>query len=500
MGKRFVSIWFRYLHTDWFALKQPQLHQLPFVLVTPSHGRMVITAANAMAEMQGVFQGMVVADARAIISSLQVMPDKPGLAQTLLTKLAEWCTLFTPHTVVDHPNGLIFDASGCAHLWGSDDVYLQNIKNKLTARGYSVQLAMADTIGAAWACARFGKQHPVIESGKQTAAILSLPPASLRLPQEIIDRLLQLGLRKVADIISIPASALRRRFGTFIIQRLQQATGEIEEFTEPVIPVLPFQDRLPCLEPIVTLTGIEIALKQLLASICNRLYKEQKGLRTAVFRCIRTDGKMIQLGIGTNGPSANAQHLFKLFELKLDTLEPEPGIELFILEVSRIEVHISRQEKLWESPATWNDPRITELVDHVSGKIGNAQIQRFLPAAHYWPERSFLPAKNWQEQPVIPWRTDRPRPIYLLPVPEKIEVSAPIPDYPPMLFRYRNSLHTIKKADGPERIEQEWWLQEGEHRDYYYVEDEKGQRYWLFRSGHYTGDKSHQWFIHGFFA
>jgi len=85
-------------------------------------------------------------------------------------------------------------------------------------------------------------------------------------------------------------------------------------------------------------------------------------------------------------------------------------------------------------------------------------------------------------------------------VPERIEVTAPIPDYPPMLFRYKNKLHKIKKADGPERIEQEWWICDGEHRDYYAVEDEDGQRYWLFRSGHYTGDKRNQWFIHGFFA
>ena len=84
--------------------------------------------------------------------------------------------------------------------------------------------------------------------------------------------------------------------------------------------------------------------------------------------------------------------------------------------------------------------------------------------------------------------------------PEPIEVTAPIPDYPPMLFRYKGKLHKIIKADGPERIEQEWWLQEGQHRDYYCVEDEEGCRYWLFRSGHYDAEKTYQWFIHGFFA
>ena len=69
-----------------------------------------------------------------------------------------------------------------------------------------------------------------------------------------------------------------------------------------------------------------------------------------------------------------------------------------------------------------------------------------------------------------------------------------------MLFRYKGQLHKIAKADGPERIEREWWLDEGPHRDYYTVEDEAGQRYWLFRSGHYTEEQTPHWFIHGFFA
>ena len=97
------------------------------------------------------------------------------------------------------------------------------------------------------------------------------------------------------------------------------------------------------------------------------------------------------------------------------------------------------------------------------------------------------------------WRVNARRPLQLVPSPEPIEVTAPIPDYPPMLFRYKGKLHKVLKADGPERIEQEWWLQQGQHRDYYCVEDEEGKRYWIFRLGHYD-DKSFQWFLHGYYA
>jgi protein ImuB len=74
-----------------------------------------------------------------------------------------------------------------------------------------------------------------------------------------------------------------------------------------------------------------------------------------------------------------------------------------------------------------------------------------------------------------------------------------VPDDPPKTFTYKNKRHTILKADGPERIGREWWLDTGEHRDYYAVEDSEGQRYWVFRSGHYDGGDA-QWYLHGYFA
>jgi protein ImuB len=253
------------------------------------------------------------------------------------------------------------------------------------------------------------------------------------------------------------------------------------------------------MEPIVTATGIEIALEQVLTALCQRLHNEQKGLRTAIFKCYRADGKTVQISIATNRPSCNVKHLFKLFSLKISTLEPDPGIELFIIEAPIVEDHIPQQEKFFGDAGGLEDIRLAELIDRLAGRVGADAIARYLPDEHYWPERSFKKATSLVEKPTSEWRTDRVRPLQVLPAPEPIEVSAPIPDYPPMVFVYKNKVHNIRRADGPERIEQEWWLQQGQHRDYYYVEDEEGCRYWIFRLGHYH-DKTYQWFIHGFFA
>lgn len=176
------------------------------------------------------------------------------------------------------------------------------------------------------------------------------------------------------------------------------------------------------------------------------------------------------------------------------------GIELFVLEATKVEELKALQENLWTESGGWNAVEVIELLDRLAGKLGSHCIHRYLPAAHYWPERSIKRASSLHEKPDMHWQTARPRPVRMLAKPEPISVTAPIPDYPPMLFRYREKVHPIKKADGPERIAHEWWLEKGEHRDYYMVEDDLGQRYWLFRLGHYDVEKNDQWFIHGFFA
>ena len=499
MSKRFVTIWFRHLTTDRMILRRPELKDVPFVLASPERGRMVVRAANAVAEGNGIEPGMVVADARAVYPELQVIDDRPELAGKLLNALAEWCIRYTPITAVDMPNGLILDVTGCPHLWGGERAYLKEIVIKLRSSGYDVRAAMADTIGASWAVCRYGQATPIVESNSQADALLTLPPAALRLEPETLQRMQKLGFYQIRNFIGMPRSVLRRRFGQHLLDRLDQALGPSNEVITPIQTVEPYEERLPCMEPIVTATGIKIALNILLEALCKRLVSEGKGVRSGIFKGYRMDGKVEQIDIVTNGPSCHVNHLFKLFELKISTIEPALGIELFILQSPHVEDMPTVQETLWHTIDGHENTGLLELLDRLAGRAGMSAIHRYLPAEHYWPERSVKKADSLQEKPQTNWRTDRIRPVHLLSIPEAIQVTAPVPDYPPTVFRYKGEVHRVKKADGPERIEQEWWIEEGVHRDYYCVEDEAGARYWVFRLGHYDEHKK-EWFIHGFFA
>lgn len=501
MTPRFVYIWFRYLKTDWLLRRNPSWAEAPFVLHAFNQNRMVVIAANRLAEREGVYPGTILADAKAMIPGLRSLEDNFSEFDGLLTNIAKWCIRYSPIVATDAPDGILVDATGCSHLWGGEASYLKHISEKLKQLGYSTRISMAGTPGTAWAVAHFGHNYSIFKNGEEKQALAMLPPQALRIDPEIAGTLHKLGLSVLADIFRIPTPSLRRRFGETFIRQLQLALGYREEILHPVIIPPIYSERLPCFEPVLNAGGIGIALEQLMKVLCSRLKAEEKGLRLASFKAYRTDGKMVSLSIRISRPSNNSPHLVKLFTEKINQLAAEPGIELFTLEAGRVEPLPPSQEKLWDAETgQLQDKTIAELIDRISNKIGEHKINRFLPAEHYWPERSIQPASSLEEKPACSWNASTVRPLRILLHPQPILVAAPIPDYPPMHFRHKGRLHKIAKADGPERIEQEWWLQGGEHRDYYYVEDEDGNRYWLFRSGHYEPGKKDQWFLHGYCA
>lgn len=500
MPKRYVSIWFRYLLTDWKVIRQPSLKGKAIVFVEPDHGRMVVTACNDVAGKSEVTTGMVLSDAKILVSDLQVFDGKPGRNVKLLKGLAEWCLRYTPLVAIDAPDGLLLDVTGCTHLKGGERAFLKDLTDRLRAAGYDVRPGMADTIGCAWGVARCATKGLIVPEGSHRNALMPLPPSALRLPMSLLVKLQNLGLYHISSFIHMPKSVLRRRFGKDMVLRMLQALGQEEEYLLPLKEPVPYSEYLHCLEPIKTRTAIEIAVKTLLDNLCKRLYSEGLGLRTATITYFRIDGKTGNVNIGTSCGSNRTEHLYKLFSLTFDTIAPGLGIELLVLDAFHTEPISDKQSDLWATKPSADSEEVAELLDRVAGKIGTKTIQRYLPDEHYWPERAAKPTQNLKALPESEWRTDKPRPVQLLDKPELIEATALTPDYPPILFLYKGVKHEVKKADGPERIEREWWLEPGEHRDYYIAEDQDGHRYWIFRSGHYNGSQQGHWYLHGFFA
>lgn len=501
MSRRYISIWFKHLLTDWLARQKPEVKDKPFVLCTPERGAVIIMAANALAEQAGAVRGMSLADARAIAPELLHFDFEPDRAQKILTAMADWCQRFSPLCGLHVPDGLWIDMTGGAQLFGGERKLLRDMVLSFQSFGYDARAALADTPGGAWAIARFGRKQPIIPPSALRDALASLPPSALRLSQDTAVSLRSLGIRTIADLYKIPRASLSRRFGAEIVLRMGQALGDLEEPLTSQQQAPEYSARLHFPEGISTPESLAKVLHRLMDDLCAQMNVKGCGLRECVLQAFRLDGTAGHVGIGTGKPSRNTKHLLKLFEEKLPTLDPGPGIETFILSAPKTELVVTAQNGMgMEADNYFHDENLPELVDRLAGRLGVERIYGVAPRESHWPERAVKILRPLEEKPANDWVLDKERPVMLLARPEPIEVMAPVPDDPPMLFRRKGALHRIRLSEGPERIEAEWWLKSGELRDYYRLEDEQGNRYWVFRYGHYKPEEKSQWFLHGFFA
>jgi protein ImuB len=142
---------------------------------------------------------------------------------------------------------------------------------------------------------------------------------------------------------------------------------------------------------------------------------------------------------------------------------------------------------------------LAQLIDGLGNRLGFSRLRQVVPGDSHLPERAAQgrPADGRQPAPYR-WPHLR-RPPILLNRPEAVAVTAPLPDAPPILFRWRERLHRVRSAEGPERLADEWWREEMPTRDYYLVEDEAGDRYWLYRLGLPGEFLPARWYLHGKF-
>jgi protein ImuB len=395
------------------------------------------------------------------------------------------------------------DITGCAHLAGGEDRLGAELVERLATRDVTARAGIADTIDGAWAIARNGAAPVgVIAPGETGAALAPLAIRALRLDAEMIAALERLGLRRIGDLYPLRRVDLAARFDPALLARLDEALGEGREALSPLPPAPPRWARRHFAEPIATAEDIEAVIRLLLEELCRRLADEALGARLLTLTLHRVDGESVSLAIGTARPSRDVAHLMRLFAERLDRIDPGLGIEDMVLAAKTVETLAAKQLALPVAAASSNNDDVVPLIDRLANRLGARSVGRLLPHESHLPERAqrffaFAPGSGKI------WDADKPRPMRLLSRPEPIEAVAPVPDDPPLMFRWRRRLYRVARAEGPERILGEWWRGAREAqllRDYYRVEDEDGRRYWLFRSGLYRPETRSRWFLHGLYA
>jgi protein ImuB len=490
----------------------------PLAIFTRENNAFRIAALDEKAETLGLQRGTGLADARAMHPALETLEEDAVADQQFLSGIADWCDRYTPLVALDHEGGGLFlDITGCAHLFGGEKAMLADVLARLFEQGIDTRAGLASTPGAAWASARFGHER-VIAPGKEADAIAPLPMPALRLSGETVAGLDRLGLRTAGMLLSAPRAPLARRFGAEIMLRLDQALGRVEEALSPRLPVPELSAERRFAEPVGAREDIERLVFMLAGTLRDDLERRGLGARALELALFRVDGEVSRIAIGTSRPLRDAGVVRRLFRERLgaigDELDAGYGYELVRLSVLADARLDAMQEDL-SGDAGISKEDMAELADRIRARLGGAAlVQPVLHESHV-PERAVrhVPFGETKHQEagktgsdatlLAPDRRQIPkeRPLRLFTRPEPVEAVAQVPDGPPVSFRWRRALYRVARAEGPERIEGEWWLEDdAPQRDYFRVEDEAGRRYWLFRQGAYAaGAAMPGWFMQGVF-
>jgi protein ImuB len=374
---------------------------------------------------------------------------------------------------------------------------------RLKTSRIAARAGLADTVGAAHALARFAAAPAAIAPPQQTdEAVASLPLAALRLDPLLVDCLRRLGFETIAELAATPRAPLALRFGPEPSRRLDQIFGRLAEPIAPIQPRALIQLRRGFAEPIGAPETLACYTSKLSEALSIALERQGLGIRRADLLFQRVDNQVQSIRIGTARPVRDPASLARLFIDHLESIDPGLGVEAMILRATLTEPLALRQRSTLEEEAGSD---IAALIDTLANRIGAEKLYRAAPVESDLPERAVARVAPLALPLGRAWPAPWPRPLRLLAPPEPVETLALLPDHPPVHFTWRGTRRRIKRADGPERIFGEWWRRAAEGaaiRDYFMVEDEAGERFWLFRSGDGADPASGdlRWYIHGIFA
>jgi len=554
-NRRILSLWFPRLGADRLIRsgRGPVMSDQPFVVVRDTGQAQVVTWLSPAASARGLTAGQPIRDARALCPGLITHLHSDQADAFFLASLRRWAGKFTPWVGVEPPASLVLDITGCAHLFGGEEGLVSQINAECTDLGLAVRAGLADTVGAAWALARYAGRAPendlngdaidqearatrsraakrrhwerggaapsqnlaappeltISIPGKAHMALSPLPVAALRLDQDTTAALARVGLKRVSDVIGMPRAALARRFGRGLVKRLDQALGREPEPVSPLRADTHFAVRLTLPDPIGLAEDLIAGIDRLLPALCAKLQDKGRGARRIRLQAFRADQGTETFEVGLARPTDRPAALRPLLLMKLDDIDAGFGIDTL-----RIEAHVTEPLTHHQHKGQLDAARaaiqaqalgtggIDALVGRLGTRIGLEAMTRLHPADSHLPEKGAqVLAAAWSEPASTPWPAlGRPRPL-LLWAPEPVHADGATPR-PPIRFRWRGRRLCTVECSGPERIAPEWWLDDPNWRtgvrDYWQLTCAEGERLWLFYA--HGGTMSAGWFCHGSFC
>ncbi len=478
------------------------------LLARSSNGRSLVAARCNEAARRGVRLGLSLAEAQALIDpQVRARHGDPWVEELseerdlrALHALGQWLMArFSPLVALEPPDGLFVDVAGTERLFGDEEELCRAVLRAMHRLEIGSRLAVADTVGAASAIARFGRTpRQIVPGGDEALALGPLPIAALRLPGATCEALAELGVESVQELLRLDRDRVAARFGGDVAMRLDQALGRAFESVTPLAFESPPQAERVFEGPVRQAETISLVAEELVGELCGELQRARQGVLEATLVLEPSDLPPRRLPISLSRPSADPRHLWTMLRPGVESVHLGFGIERIRFVAVRTGRLPAQQVGAWEPPEAASTPatqpldrHVGELVDVLAARLGPENVLAARAEPSLLPERSYSwirPQEHRARGASKPRHMPRPSLLFSPPEPATFENPGETEELPGRL-RWRGIAYRIRRARGPERLARPWWDDSpawpdgSPHtvRDYYRLETSCGRSLWAFR-------------------
>ena len=460
-----------------------------------------IVQVNARAERLGLATGMTLATAVAIANELAYFERDLDGERKRLAWLGLACYRYSSRVSVAPPAGLLVEAGGSLRLFGGLPTLAEELNCRFRRLGHSANIAAAATPAAATALARASKGGCLAKDA--AAALHRVPLACADISERHLERLANMGLRSLGQLLALPQQEVGKRFGHDLVDYLARLSGRKADPRECIEPPARFRSTLHLPESVDDKEALSFPMRRLADELGAWLAARQFGIETLTWEFKPLRGEATRLAVRFAAPTAEQTAFLALSRLRLERAElPREVTSIALAADAPTPFMPPAADLLAKHRAALSR---AELTDRLAARLGDEAIQVLKIIDDHRPERAWalLPATAGSRRDkaktnaagkvaaanaaVETSDASKRRPLWLLDVPKPVAIE------------------DFTLLAGPERIETGWW-DSAKHRlsrDYFVAVAKSGAQCWLYRqrTAHEQSErKDWQWHLHGYFS
>jgi len=438
---------------------------------SPSAGsaRAKVFMCSAEAYRQEVREGMRLSEARGVCADLIWREYAPPLYLDAQRKLLRTLITCSPKVTALETGIFLLDASGLKYLGGEGQLCRHVLKACSQSGFTDGHIGIANSAFAAMVATRLKRKRWYIVPAEKDAEFLApLPIQHLPLSLEVLESLLDLGIKSIGQLTGLSLTSLEERFGQEGVLAYELAHGK--DNRRPYLPELEreFQSSVELGGPVDALNEILFVLKSMLDRLMTQLQQEGLWAEELVLSLYNDNDKFDERPIKLIRPSNHTKFLLEVVKLSLEARPVKREITGVKLAVSRVAPESWEQVPIdpGDAPATLSES-LSLLLQRFTTRLGEDAVVRPVANDQYFPEDAgvWLPVlQNAPTRPVLPIDTE-----YLntystgigdglvLRSTGHIPALMELEDSSLVAISYHGQWHRVKALTVPERLSGMWW-------------------------------------------